>query len=201
MLRLISRLSVVLTASFALLLGLVHGLLYDAAYYETAHDFFTQSESCVGSPCFLGVIPGETAALDIQDTLLRSSLVLDALLVDVQASPHHVDWEWNGTQPRYLRTAGRVDVSGNEVAAWLLLSPELTLAQLLIIFGEPQSVGGQFSNVILRYPQYGLLLRFTGDCDTFWRAVPQIEIGSVSPGNANQTLDVRYRELCAGQWP
>lgn len=201
MLRIILRLGVVFYVICVVLLWLVYVSLYDPAYYETIHDFFTQSEGCAGSPCFLGVIPGETTALDIDDTLLRSPYALDAELVDVQARPHHVNWQWNGDQPSYLQVAGHVDISGDAYAERVTLFPELTLAELLMIFGEPQSVGGQFSTVILRYPQYGLLLRFSGDCASFWRAVPQIEISYISPGDPFSTLNERYRELCTQQWP
>ncbi len=197
----ILRSSLLMLASFAGCLTLLHLLQFDATFYDEARIFLTQSENCADVPCFLGVTPGETPALEIDDVLLVSQHVQWAEVVDVMARLDHVNWRWSGTQPEYLQAAGRVDISGDAFAGWLTLMPELSLAQLLLILGEPQHVGGQFSEVLLRYPQYGFLVRLPGDCASFWHLQGEIEIRALDAAPASATLDARHRALCTAHWP
>lgn len=195
------RASLILFTAFAVGIGLLHALQYDPARYADARAFLTVSQNCEAAPCFLGVIPGQTPALEINERLLASEYVEWAELVDIRTRFDHVNWRWSGAQPRFVQLPGRIDISPADTAGWITLLPELTLAELLLILGEPQSVGGRFSEVLLRYPQYGFLVRFAADCPHFWHTQVEIEIHPLRDSVSEATLDARHRELCALPWP
>lgn len=196
------RLTAVLFAANAALLLVLGGLASRSSPVDELRAFILHSEHCDALPCFLGVVPGRTEATRIGAYLDTSGFVAAYNLVDTRMQFRRVDWEWNGTQPEFLRRAGVVLIQDG-LAEAVVLAPDVTLAQAWQAFGEPHSVGGTFSTLLLRYPQQGFWLETQPDCRRPWASAVEIHIRArMDEATSATTLDDRLQEICgAARWP
>lgn len=178
------------------LIGLVQATSYDAMYFDALRDYFVASECEGATRCFMGVYT-EQDVYAARDHLEAHPHVASVDIVDIHMRLHHVDVEWSGAQPAFLHEKGVISLVDDTVSMFNL-TPDLSLGEMWHAFGAPQAISGNFANVLLRYPEAGLIVGIRPDCDHFWESTVLVRYTSEIEGNAENAhtiIDI-LRESC-----
>jgi hypothetical protein len=148
------------------------------------------------SPCWEGITPGETTLLQASDILKELPFVAsDTIEMSISPDLGEISWGWrNGN----THLEGRAFSDGNSSrqiihSVWLLFTDEITLQDVIDIYGEPthvvaragyNPVGGVTSMLQILYSAQGFGI--TGNVPT--KIEPSLHLNSVfffSPGIDN----------------
>lgn len=125
------RIALVAFTAAAFLSGVFRGATYDTAYYGDIRALF-RTEGC-DSPCFMGVLPGETTAEEAIALLQAHPWVAEV------HSERVIEWQWNGAQPTFIVPAsiGQVHVSGGGVVRNVQVQTLIPLRDIWAAVGHP----------------------------------------------------------------
>lgn len=175
MLRFCLRLSVGLCSLFCLLISAILFITYQLRFTDDIYTFFTASENCEHVPCFLGIIPAETETQMMYEIINNTSMIEDYRAIQVEFGVRQLYWQWSGTQPSYITGEGFIVFIGGQ-ADLIRIHTDLTVGEMLLSFGEPESVLTTPFDMYLHYPNYGLSIRALPNCDAVWLSPTDIQI-------------------------
>jgi hypothetical protein len=139
-------------------------------------DFLNPPPGCP-APCFLGVRPNKTTIAQAL-AILRANPLVDDVRIEHHYAGQSIVWRWREGDDIYRRYAFRVQ---RNLVTRVVLPSNITLGELRLVLGEPESLTAAFTNeyleraaFVLDYPQHGLHV-FVGfypcmvDQEAFWR--------------------------------
>lgn len=169
MLTFFLRTSLAFFIGFTVLIFAIYGWRNVQNQRSIIETFFAESENCETERCFLGVVPDETQTTDIDDLFAQTDVVADYQLRAVEIQIRHLEWVWSGLQPHFVQEDGFIEFSAGVVND-LRLNTDLTLGDMLITFGEPESITTSVFDAYLYYPQQGFILQVGITCDRIWQS-------------------------------
>lgn len=183
-----------LSIALALLIGAVRLLAYDEAAIAQVRALLTSSEACA-SPCFLGIRPGHTPTRQVPELLQAHPWVQEMETRRVQNEYDTITLHWSGSQPDFIREAGRVNLWHGAVD-WIAVQPEITLAEIWLAFGVPATSRVDRYNITLHYPAHGFYVRLATHCRELWSQQPAIYITRPAAGGEAYHYPGLFRQAC-----
>ncbi len=177
-----------------LLIGALVLLIQGTGWDDNGHlQALLNAPDCT-APCFLGIQPGTTTAVEAYGLLQAHPYVL-AVNQASTISDNRLTWRWNGQQPTLLRTpfldAGELDVQGGLV--WSIkVRTAIPFAYVWLTLGQPQSgftrpsktYLGRLANHLARYASQGMtvqtLVSYPPLMDNFWNAPTDLIFNTTS---------------------
>ncbi len=195
MMRLLSRLTVMLTVLFAVMIGLIRTRPYDSRDLRA----FFAPENC-NRPCWQNIQPGVTT-IDEALTLLRA----DRWVSRVERSANQIHWSWSGQQPALVDSSvpGIMLIERQRVVA---VSVQLNagFGDLQLAFGQPRFTGaGKFSESVrihFTYPAEHLTFVMQLVCPmgpaSFWHSRPEVALNQQAVGGMHYDNHLRFLKWC-----
>ena len=195
MIRLLGRFSVILSALFALVIGLIHIRPYDSSDLRAIF----ASEAC-SRPCWQQIQPGLTTA-DEALALLQA----DAWVNNIEHGGDWIRWSWSGQQPALVNSEmpGMMMIENKRVVS-VSMQLNAGIGDLQLAFGQPFFTGaGKFTEgvrVHFSYPAQHLTFVLKLACPmgpaSFWHNRPEIALNQQSTGGMRYGNHLQFLKRC-----
>ncbi len=195
MARLLLRSSLVMTAVFVLMIGVIRARPYDGGELRT----FFLPENC-RQPCWQQIRPGVTT---VDEAL--AILQADTWVSQIERDNRGVNWFWSGRQPALVNAdAPGVLLVHNDRVLSVRVQLNAAFGDLQLAFGQPDwTSAGKFRRAVrvqFTYPEDYLTLSLVLECpmspDSFWRSHPEIALNHMRRVGVEYESNNQFLKRC-----
>lgn len=178
---------------WAAAIGAVAVLAYDSGYYAELRAFL-EGSGCP-APCFMGIRPAGTGVNEAYEHLRAHPWVEEAIFWDIRLQ-FSIEWRWNGRQPPYLRDRPLVEIRNRAEIEYIAVPTTLTVGELWLALGAPDSMTVGLINGLVHYPRYGFFGRVGTACRQFWRETVKLYYAPTQPSGELSDLGQMWAQAC-----
>lgn len=192
-----TRLIILAAAVLGLLLitavGAVATIAYSPAYFAEIRALL--SGAPCPAPCFMGIRPAHTGVNQAYEQLQAHPWVEEAIFWDIRLQ-FSIEWRWNGRQPAYLRDRPEVEIRDRVEIEYIAVPTTLTIGELWLAMGRPDSTTVGLLSGLVYYPQYGFFARVGTTCRRFWQEPLTLYYVPRQPTGELNTLQQMRAQAC-----